>query len=753
MNPRHVSYAFCGVTAGLLLGGAIALAAPAKQDHRAPTAAPWQNRDLLPDERAKLVVAAMTEDEKFAWLSGPMAIPIKDGQVLPDGALGSAAYYPGIPRLGIPAQQQSDASLGIGNAGGVRPGDNATALPSSLILGASFDPQMARETGALVGREARAKGFNVQLAGGANIIREPRGGRNFEYISEDPLLTGVIAGQSVAGVQSQGVVSTVKHFAVNPQETGRVLVSSDIATGALHESDLLAFRIAIDIGKPGAVMPGYNLVNGHWASENAYLINTVLKGEWNYPGWVMSDWGATHSTVKAALAGLDVQSGANIDPEPFFGMPLRKAVEQGHVPQSRIDDMVRRQLRSLFAVGAIDHPATPGAAIDYSAHRLLAQRAAERGIVLLKNEGPILPAAKGAKRLLVIGRHADVGVLSGGGSSSVSPVGSLSVDGAEVMGLPMAKVYHPSSPLNAIRAESNAAEVLFDDGIDRAEAVAKARRADLVFVFAEEWRTEGQDRQHLNLPDDQDSLIDAVATANPKTVVIIESGGAVAMPWLNKVPAVLAAFYPGSGGAEAIAGILFGRVNPSGHLPVTFPASEDQLPHPEQRDPATTTSNPGMPIKGGVFHVNYDVEGSDVGYRWFSRQKLTPLFPFGHGLSYTSFELSDLVTKVQDGDVVASVTVRNIGERAGADVPQLYVDLPGPSGFAPRLAGFERVELAPGESRRVEMKVDPRLLARFDADRRRWVVAKGKYNVRAASSATALGIAANVELLGRIMQP
>jgi beta-glucosidase len=700
---------------------------------------------LSPEARASTVVSAMTEDEKFSWLSGPVALPAGNNKV-PDGALGSAAYYPDIPRLGIPAQQQSDASLGISNTANVRPGDNATALPSSLLLGASFDPPTARETGALLGREAFAKGFNVQLAGGANLVREPRGGRNFEYVSEDPLLTGLIVGHSVAGIQSQGVVATVKHFAVNAQETGRVLANAVLSQGALHESDLLAFQVAIEIGAPGAVMPGYNLVNGNWASENDYLLKTVLKGEWQYPGWVMSDWGATHSTVKAALAGLDVQSGANLDPEPFFAAALRSAVGTGQVPQARIDDMVRRQLRSLFAVGAIDTPATPGGAIDYMAHRLVAQRAAERGIVLLKNAGGILPAAKGARRLLVIGRHADVGVLAGGGSSAVSPVGSLSVEGVEVMGVPMARVYHPSSPLHAIRAEASAASVDFVDGTVNAEAVSAAANADMVFLFTEEWRTEGEDRAGLNLPDGQDALISAVAAANPRTVVIIQSGGAVAMPWLDEVPAVLAAFYVGSGGGEAIAGVLFGRVNPSGHLPITFPRHLEQLPHPEQQDPRTTTSNPGMPIKGAVFDIDYDIEGSDVGYRWFGRQALVPLFPFGHGLSYTRFVYANLTAGHHEGEVVATVSVRNDGDRAGAAVPQLYAARPGPDGFAPRLAAFARIDLAPGESRQVEMRVDPRLLARFDATGRRWIIHAGALALRVAENAVAEGLAVSVEL-------
>ncbi|MHB8283130.1 MAG: beta-glucosidase family protein [Caulobacteraceae bacterium] len=748
MRPRYRQALLTGVAA-LITVSAAANPATAQPSPIAPAAAhPWDDRALSADARADLVVKAMTQDEKFAWLSGPTAIAFGSKKI-PQGALGSAAYYPAIPRLGIMAQQQTDAGLGIGDMANTRPGDNATALPSSLLLAASFDPAMARETGALIGQEARAKGFNVLLAGGADLIREPRGGRNFEYVSEDPLLTGVIAGASIAGIQSQGVISTTKHFAVNAQETGRVLVSSDLDPGALRESDLLAFEIAIETGKPGAVMPGYNLVNGEWATQNAYLLNDVLKGDWRYPGWVMSDWGATHSTEKAVKAGLDVQSGADLDPKPFFGAPLRGAVAAGRLPQARIDDMVRRQLRSLFAIGVIDNPPSPGGAIDYMAHRLIAQRAAEAGLILLKNDNQILPLAKGARRLLVIGRHADAGVLAGGGSSAVTPTGSLLVKS----GVWSQTVYDPSSPLLAIKAEANAADVQFIDGTDPAAAVAAARTADAVILFADEWRGESRDAKGLNLPNDQDALIAAVAAANARTIVVLETGGPVVMPWLKQTPAVLAAFYPGSGGGEAIAGVLFGRVNPSGRLPVTFPASEAQLPRPVQDDPAATTSNPGMAVKGGVFHANYNIEGSDVGYRWYLRQHLTPLFPFGYGLSYSRFEMSDLQLHTDKGVVVASLTVRNTSRRDGADTPQLYAALGGESGFAPRLVGFQRVQLAAGESRRIALRVDPRLLARFDVAHDRWVVASGRYDLRAAGSATDRGLTATVAVAAAQLTP
>ncbi|MDQ2819718.1 MAG: glycoside hydrolase family 3 C-terminal domain-containing protein [Pseudomonadota bacterium] len=677
--------------------------------------------------RADCLVVQMTQDEKFSWLSGPMAIPLTDA-LKAQGAIGSAAFYPGIPRLGIPAMQQADASLGISNIGDVRRGDHATGLPSSLLLGATFNPALAEEGGALIGREARAKGFNVQLAGGANLVRDPRNGRNFEYISEDPLLTGMLAGRAVAGIQAQGVVSTVKHFIANGQETGRVMASSNVSEAAMRESDLLAFQIAIETGQPGAVMPGYNLVNGDYASENAFLLQQVLKDEWNFPGWVMSDWGATHSTVKAALAGLDVQSGANLDDAHYFGQALRDAVDQGAVPQSRIDDMVARILTGLIAVGALD-AAGEQLPVDFSAHKLIAQRQAEEGIVLLANARGTLPLAQRLGKILVVGQHADHGVLCGGGSSAVAPLGSLKTPGTSIMAMKIDKIYQPSSLVAAIAEESAAPDVTFLDGSDRVSVLKHAASADAVILFAQEWRSEGLDAVGLHLPDDQDALISAVAGVNPATIVVLQSGGPVAMPWRADVAAILAAWYPGSGGGPAIAGVLFGRVNPSGRLPVTFPADEQQLPRPVQTDPDTTTSNPGMPRKGDILAIDYDIEGSDVGYRWFAREKLTPLFPFGFGLSYTTFALSALrVTGFK-----ASVQVANTGARTGAVVVQVYVEKLGDDGFVKRLAGFAKLTLASGHRSIADIDLEPRIVARYTDTG--FTIAPGTYRVWAAPHA------------------
>ena len=706
---------------------------------------PWADPALPPDRRAAMVVAAMTQAEKFAWLTARRPSP-DGGPAAARDAIGSAGYYPGIPRLGIPALQQSDASLGVTNPGNIRPGDQATALPASLLLGATFDPDLAYETGALVGCEARAKGLNVMLAGGANLIRDPRCGRNFEYVSEDPLLTGVMAGRSIAGIQSQRVVSTIKHFLLNAQETGRPVVSSDLGEAAMRESDLLAFQIGIEIGRPGAVMTSYNLVNGTYTAEHPFLICTVLKGDWGYPGWVLSDWGGTHSAAASAMAGLDVESGAEWAPDQFFAERLAGEVAAGRVPQSRIDDMVRRILRSLFAIGVIDDPPWPGGAIDYDGHHAIAQRAAEQGIVLLKNAGDILPVSPQVSRILVIGGHAHRGVLAGGGSSQVTPDDCLQEPGLTICGEHLPRTYHPSSPLAAIEVVATGAQVDYLDGCDPHAAAEAARSADLVLLFATEWRSEGLDAQGLSLPHGQDRLIDAVATAQPRTVVVLEIGGPATMPWLAKVAAVLVAFYPGVGGGPAIANVLFGRVNPAGRLPCTFPASEDQLPRPHQVDQGTTTSEPSEWRTHPIFHVNYDIEGADVGYRWFERNGFEPLFPFGFGLSYTDFVLSEIAVLPNENGFAVAVTVTNCGGCAGVEVPQIYVGKSGDRGFVHRLAGFRRVVLAAGEQRRVEIAVEPRLLARFDVGRQRFIIEGGRYSVRAGRHAADASLVLDVEL-------
>jgi beta-glucosidase len=423
-----------------------------------------------PDQRAAETVAAMTLDEKLTLVHGYFGASLKGAPpplnaTPPKEALGAAGYVPGVPRLGVPALQESDASLGVANGNHLRPGDQATALPSGLATASTWNPELARKGGEMIGEEAHAKGFNVLLAGGVNLARDPRNGRNFEYLGEDALLAGVMAGESIAGIQSRKVISTVKHFAVNDQETGRMTLSAQIDEKSMRETDLLAFQIAIERGQPGSVMCAYNRINGDYACEHDFLLNKVLKGDWGYPGWVMSDWGGVHSTVKAALGGLDQQSAHTFDREDYFGAPLKAAVESGQVPMARLDDMAGRILRSMYAVGVVDHPPVKRE-IDKAAHAAVAQKVAEEGAVLLKNEGGLLPLAAGAKSIAVIGAHADVGVLSGAGASQVISYGgsALELPGSGPMGGLFKTVYHASSPLKAIQAAAPGAKVSFSGG-------------------------------------------------------------------------------------------------------------------------------------------------------------------------------------------------------------------------------------------------------------------------------------------------
>ena len=711
--------------------------------------------------RAAALVARMTLDEKIALVHGlfpPMARGKTKHELIP-----SAGHIDGIPRLGVPLVRETDASLGVANQVNQRKGDVATALPAGLATAASFDPEIAHEGGAMIGSEARAKRFNVMLAGGVNLTRDPWGGRDFEYLGEDPLLAGRMAGAHIAGVQSNHIVSTVKHFVLNSQETGRMVSDARIGEAALRESDLLAFEIAIEQGNPGSVMCSYNMVNGDHACESHHLLTDVLKHDWGYQGWVMSDWGAVHSTVKAANAGLDQESGQELDSEIFFGKRLKAAVESGKVSMARLDDMVTRYLTGLIETGAFDtpEPKTPQP-IDYAAHAKVAQAAEEAGLVLLKNENNILPLAAKARNIVLIGGHADVGVLSGGGSSQVRSVGGVPIEiplksGAAAS---FARVtYHDSSPLKALRAALPDAHITYVDGSDPVAAAKAAKAADIAIVFATEWRTEAEDVPNLSLPDNQDVLIDAVADAQPNSVVVLETGGPVLMPWIDKVPGVIEAWYPGQRGGPAIANVLTGMVNPSGRLPITFPAAASQAPRPKpvgldtlNKLEAQAAANPAdagnHPLK--TFPIDY-VEGSNVGYRWYELKGEKPLFPFGYGLSYTSFAYRN--AKVTGGkQLTVSFDVVNTGKRAGADVAQIYVTRKG-SGTPMRLAGFKRVELKPGESRHVTLVAAPRIVADYDTKLPGWRIAGGAYEVALARDASDRSQTFTVNLDPATMKP
>jgi beta-glucosidase len=730
----------CLITLALLAGTASAADAPA--------AKPWMNTALSPDERAALLAKELTLDEKIGLVHGKMAVPFF-GATVPEGALGSAGYIPGIPRLGVPALQESDASLGVANPEGVRPGDFSTGLPSGLSLAATWNPETAYKGGAMIGAEAWRKGFNVLLAGGANLARDPRNGRNFEYLGEDPLLAGTLAGESVRGIQDQHVVSTVKHYALNDQETLRMGLDVHIDEAAARESDLLAFELAIEKGKPGSVMCSYNRLDGAFACDNDFLLNKVLKSDWSYPGWVMSDWGAVPG-LQAAVHGLDQESGEQIDAmlvpggKVWFDQPLKEAVGQGSFPADRLTDMSKRILRSMFAVGLFDTPPVKSP-VDFDADGKVTRAAGTEGIVLLANKASALPLAEG-KTIAVIGGFANAGVLSGGGSAQVIPPGGpaamLPLGGDGMLELFRKEVLHPSSPVKAIKSIAGEKSVHYIDGTYPSAAAAMAKTVDVAIVFATQWTSEGADIPDLSLPNGQDQLIAAVAAANPHTIVVLETGGPVLMPWLGKVAGVVEAWYPGSKGGEAIADILFGRANPSGRLPMTFPASEAQLLRKDIPGWGKPDFSPA--------EITYS-EGSEVGYRHYAQAKLKPLFPFGYGLSYTSFAFSGL--SVTGGETLtASFQVTNKGARAGDAVPQLYLTSAAGAKHT-RLLGWSKVTLAPGETKTVTVSADPRLLGHFDKAVHAWKVDAGDYQIALGDSAENLTLKGHAAVTASSRKP
>lgn len=708
---------------------------------------------LAADKRACEIEEQLTDEERFSLVISVMgyvpggAVGPRDPRIPEDVTNMSAGYTSGIRRLGIPAIQSSDASMGITNPG-YRPDDEgATAFPALIAMGSTFNPRLVRQGGEAIGREARIRGFNVQLAGGCNLARDPRNGRNFEYYSEDPYLSAVLAAEQVDGIQSQGVVSTLKHYSLNCNETNRHWLDAVIDPDAHRESDLLTFQIAIERSQPGAIMSGYNKINGQYAGGNDHLLNEVLKGAWGYRGYVMSDWGATPEW-DFALEGLDQESGVQADTllwgrEPFTD-DLKAAYAKGDLPKERLADMVRRILRSLLAVGADKWGSTPE--VDMAKHNEIALEGARQGIVLLKNDDALpLPTDKPLK-IAVIGGYAQQGVVSGTGSGAVAPVGGFAgvirIGGAGTMGKHRNLFLLPPAPIEELKKAFSKAQLDFDPGYTPAEAALTAKRSDVVIAFGIRVEGEGFDSADLSLPWGQDAVIDAVAAANPNTIVVLETGNPVSMPWRDKVKAIVEAWFPGQAGAQAIAEVLAGTVNPSGRLPITFPESLEQTPRPEL---------PGLGTPWGTpVTIEYN-EGAEIGYRWHAKTGAPPMYPFGHGLTYTAFGYGDL--EVEGGDTVtATFTVTNTGDRAGADVPQLYLT-EAAGDKRRRLLGFQRVELQPGESQRVSLTADPRLLARFDGNAAQWRIDEGTYRVAVGKSAEELVLEAGASVSGRNFGP
>ena len=685
---------------------------------------PWMDATRTPDDRAHLLLAAMTVDDKIAMVHQ------KDPIFTHYGVSG---YIPANPALCLPELVLNDAGQGVGDAVPF-----TTAFPAPISQAASWDPAAQTALGNKLGAQAYTKGVNVQLAPNVNIARVPLNGRNFEAFGEDPYLSGQTGAAVITGIQQNPVIADVKHYAANNQETNRMTSSSDVDERTLHEIYFPAFETAVKQDHVGSAMCSYNLLNGVYACENGPLQNQVLKGLWGFDGFIVSDWGATHSTAPSANNGLDMEM--NVSPGTYFGSALKTAVTVTHtVPMSRLDDMVIRITRAMFRQGIFEHPtpAQPGAFltnVDTPDAQLVARRAAEQGAVLLKNEAQVLPLPTGGKKIALIGLPASQGgadlVYNGGGSSHIPEAGTKPGIVSPLQGMQTA-------------ALGNGDVITFNDGSSIPAAAATAAAADVAVVFAYDGESEGTDRKSLKLDNthctlfgcqtagtyDQDTLVAAVAAANPQTVVLLTTGGPVEMPWLGQVKGVLEAWYPGEQMGNAIANLLFGDVNPSGKLPETFPRSDADLP---TRTPAQYPGDANL-------HVKY-TEGLNVGYRWYDGQGIQPLFPFGHGLSYTSFAYSNYhVTSAPSVGAPAHVTydVTNTGSRAGAEVSQVYVGAPSPNPVGEplrQLRGYRKVPLAPGATAHVDLPIDARAVSYWSTVAHDWVPEAGCHPVDVGAS-------------------
>lgn len=642
------------------------------------------------DAHARQIVAQMTLDEKIAQLHG-----IRDAN--------NYRIVPALPRLGIPALPLCNGPAGVGPAGPGHEG-KATALSAPISLAATWDTNAARIYGEICGSESASLGNVLIEAPDVNITRTPHGGRTFEAFGEDPYLVSQMAVAEIEGIQSQGILANVKHYAANNQEANRTEVDEIIDERTLHEIYLLAFEASVKEGHVASLMAAYNKVNGVHCCESAELLDQILKKDWNFKGFVTSDFGAVRSTIPSALAGLDLEMATG----KYFGTSLEAAVKSGQVPMSVIDDKLIRRFRTMMEFGLFDH-VIKLQAIPARKDGIEARHLAEEGMVLLKNAGNQLPLVpNGLNSIAVIGPFAGQAMTGGGGSSHVEPLYTV-------------------APVDGIRHRvGSKVKVTFADGKDVAEAAALAKSCDAAIVMVGDKDTEGRDHS-LTLNENQDALVEAIAAANPHTVVVLKTGSAVFMPWLDKVPAILEAWYPGEEDGNAVAAVLFGDVNPSGKLPITFPKNLADLPvH-------TLAQYPGIHSR-----AHYS-EGVLVGYRWYDDKKIEPLFPFGYGLSYTTFHFERLNVSATGADksVTVQFTVTNTGKRDGAEVAQVYISLPSLRQVLqpPRqLKGFQRVELAPGQSMPVTFHLDARSLSYWDKAADGWEVAPGVYTVSVGDS-------------------
>jgi len=679
------------ISARLLLVAGLVMAGSASAQAQSQ---PWMIKSLPATTRAELLVAAMTTQEKIqqiAMSTGP------NPDIPSCGPRRDSRHVEGIPRLGIPVFRSINGPTGVGG-GDCSPDGKATAVPTGLAVAATWDPTAAYRWGDIAGSEVRANGHHAFYAPGVNLARVPEAGRNFEYFGEDPYLAGRLAAAQTLAIQSHGVHAVGKHFVANEQETQRMTMNSVVADRVLHELYLLPFEMMIRDADMASVMCSYPRVNGAFACESPVLLGNILRKEFGFKGYVVSDRGATNSTVAAIKAGMDLE--LNSTPKHFTQELVSRALESGEIVVEDLDRMLVHRYASMFRFGQFDNPIVGVTPIDFPKHGQIARTIAEEGAVLLKNDSGLLPLnAQSVRTIAVIGSQSLAGEAR---LPATGPEGQIRVNApytvAPVAGLK-----------NVLAALGSQAAVSFNDGTDLKQAVELARSSDVVIVMVGDQSIEGVDRADLALHErnkvDQNALVTALADANPRTVVVLKNSGAVLMPWLDRVHAVLAVWQPGQEDGTAVANLVMGVVNPSGKLPVTFPNSSR-----EGGGSATPEQWPGV-VVNGILTARY-TEGLQMGYRWYQAQGKKPVFPFGFGLSYTSFEYAPAVAtsaRVTQGQpITISVGVRNSGDRAGAEVVQIYAGFPDAYGEPPkRLIGFEKVFLNPGERRDARITLDP----------------------------------------------
>jgi beta-glucosidase len=702
----------------------------------ATPAVPYKNPALPVDRRVEDLLARMTLREKADMLSGS----------------GWMESQPNS-RLGIPAIKMADGPMGVRNWRGSSAVTNAastvpvtsTAFPAGIGMASSWDPELVTRGARVIAQEVKAHGRDMILGPTVNINRVPLWGRNFEGYGEDPYLAARMGVAYIRGVQAEGVIPSVKHFAANNEEYERHRIDAKIDERTLHEIYFPAFKAAVEEAGVWAVMSAYNKVNGQWCAENPYLLTDTLRKRWGFRGFVISDWGSTYSTAATINAGMDLEMPGGEPMRLWASKPetmrdgngagwltadkVLAAVSAGGVSQAAVDDSVRRILRVMFTAGLFDRPHADGDRagrraddVDTPEQRQIARTAANESIVLLKNSGGLLPlSAERTPKIAVIGPNAAVARTGGGGSSLVRPNYAVTpLDGIREAAGPRADIVHALGVVMQGGMEGEDAPKPPPELL--AEAVAVARHSDVAVVVvgnAPKLEGEGFDRRSMDLPAGQDELIEAIAAANPNTVVVVAAGAPVTMTrWIGSVPAVVYAWYGGQEAGHAVGDILFGAVNPSGKLPVTFPKAFQDSP--------AYGHYPGEDL-----HVEY-AEGIYVGYRGFDKRNVEPLFPFGHGLSYTTFDYTGL--KIAFPTV--GVSVRNSGTRAGAEVVQLYLQPPPARLDRPvkELKAFSRIMLQPGETRTVSFTLDKAALSFYDPALHDWVAEPGRFTVLVGAS-------------------